>query len=205
MPVDLPPLDMTDALVRQLASTISMHPSLATWLATDQLIRSFVVVVTNVAEGKTPASQLRALAPPTSFHALERSGTLVIDPASFARYDALTDAAESMDVTAAASVYGTLKPRIEEAFAELGSGDTSFDATLERALIVLLRTPLVDGPVYIEPRGIGYGFADAELESAPPAQKQLLRAGPRNVRRLHVALRRLAVALGVPEARLTAS
>ena len=37
--IDLPPLDQTDMLVRTLASALSSHPLLASWLATDQIIR----------------------------------------------------------------------------------------------------------------------------------------------------------------------
>jgi hypothetical protein len=62
--------------------------------------------------------------------------------------------------------------------------------------------PIVDGQVRLLPKGIGYRFADPNLERLTPAQKQLLRAGPRNVRIVQSALRQLAQALGVPPGRL---
>src|SRR5262245_25558967 len=42
--VDLPPLDASDALVRQLVAQLSSHPRVAAWLATDNRIRNFTVV-----------------------------------------------------------------------------------------------------------------------------------------------------------------
>src|SRR5262245_22726191 len=54
-PIDLPLLDKTDALVRELVGKLSSHPQVAAWLATDDLIRRFTVAVLNVAEGNTPA------------------------------------------------------------------------------------------------------------------------------------------------------
>jgi hypothetical protein len=203
-PVVLPPLDETDALVRQLLRQLTSHPQVAAWLATDGLIRNFTVVVTNVAEGKTPAGHLRVLRPSESFQVVERDGDRVIDPRSYERYNELAAAAASIDPAGAARLYATLKPRIEEAHRDLGALDTPFDRTLERAIVLLLETPVRDGPVRVraEPRGIGYGFADPNLESLTSAQKQLLRTGPRNARTIQSSFREIALALGIPPQRL---
>jgi len=52
---------------------------------------------------------------------------------------------------------------------------------------------------------IGYAYADQRLESLTPAQKQLLRTGPRNVRIIQTSLRQIALALGIPPERLPAT
>jgi hypothetical protein len=110
----------------------------------------------------------------------------------------------SIDAAGAARLYGTLKPRIDEAYRELGYPDTPFDRTLERAIVLLLGTPASDGAARLEPKGIGYGYADPALEGLTAAQKQLLRTGPRNVRLIQSSLRRIAIALGIPAERLPA-
>jgi len=201
-PIVLPPLDESDALVREMVKKISSHPRVAAWLATDGLIRNFTLVVANVAEGKTPAGQLRVLRPSSNFRVVERSGDLNIDPRTYERYDALAAAAASLDPKGSARLYATLKPRVEEAYRELGFPNTPFDRTLERAIVQLLGTPLLDGPVRIEPRGIGYRFAAPGLEALSPAQKQLLRTGSRNVRVVQASFREIAHALGIPPERL---
>jgi hypothetical protein len=201
-PVNLPPLDQTDGIVRQLVSGLSANPSIAAWLTTDGLIRHFTAGVQNVASGGSPAEHARALAPARPFQVRSQGGRTVIDPRSYARYDVIAEAAASVDPEGAARVYGTLKPRIEEAYRELGIADASFDDTLERAIVLLLRTPVVTGPVEVVPRGAGYAFADPRLEDLAPAQKQLLRMGPANVQRVQTALRRIARSLGIPEDRL---
>jgi hypothetical protein len=103
-------------------------------------------------------------------------------------------------------VYSTLKPRIEEAYRELGFPETPFDRTLQRAVVLLLATPHLDeaGRLRVESRGIGYGFADPTLEALPAAQKQLLRTGPRNGRSILASLRNIALALGIPAEQLPA-
>jgi DUF3014 family protein len=202
MPVDLPPLDESDALVRDLVKKLSMHPQIAAWLATDDLIRNLTVVVVNVAEGNTPAGHLGVLRPSSKFRVVERRGDTYIDPRSYDRYDTLAAAAESLDPQGSARLYATLKPRIVDAHHELGFAEASFDGTLERAIVQLLRTPVIDESARVEPKGIGYRFADQRLEDLTAAQKQLLRMGPRNVRRIQVVLRNLASALGIPNDRL---
>src|SRR5688500_17277611 len=42
---DLPPLDDSDSLVRDLVRALSEHPLVTAWLTTDQLLRNFAVVV----------------------------------------------------------------------------------------------------------------------------------------------------------------
>ncbi len=202
-PIDLPPLDQTDAVVRELVAKLSTHPAVAAWLTTDGLVRNFTVVVANIAEARTPAVHLKALRPQTGFAVVQRGSDLYIDPRSYERYDTIAAATASIDPAGAATLYSTLKPRIEDAYRELGAPDGSFDRALERAIVPLLRTPVIDDPIRVESQGgVGYGFADPEVEGLTAAQKQLLRAGPRNVRTIQSSLRAIAIALGIPPERL---
>ena len=204
-PVDVPALDLSDAFVRQWVPRLSAHPRIAAWLTTDGLIRNFVTVVSNIAEGATPGGRVPVLKPSGSFRVASRGGSLIIDEGGFTRYDDLAAAFSSIDPSAAAQLYATLKPRIEEAATELGIASGTFDRTLERAFVVLLQTPVSDGPWRVEPWGIGYRFADVRLESLSGAQKHLLRMGPANARQVQRTLRDLAAALGIPAARLPAT
>ena len=204
MSITVPPLDETDALVRTLVGALSSHPRVAAWLATEGRIRNFTLVVTDIAEGKTPATSLRTLRPTSPFRVAERSGDLYLDPRSYERYTGFADALASIDPAGAARLYATLKPRIEEAHREMEHPDQPFDRVLERAIVLLLKTPVEEGPVRVEPRGIVYGFADEDLEDLTPAQKQLLRMGPRNARAVQRTLHAMALALGIPSERLPA-
>jgi hypothetical protein len=201
-PIDLPPLGEADPVVRELVRALSSHPTVAAWLTTDGLVRNFTVVVTNIADGRTPARHLAALRPSADFLVREDGEDLSIDPRSYQRYDTVADAMASIDPAGAAKLYATVKPRIEEAYGELGRPDTTFDRTLERALVTLLRTPVLDEPVAVEPHGIGYAYADPRVENLSATQKQFLRMGPANVRKVKAALREIALALGIPAERL---
>jgi hypothetical protein len=201
-PISVPPLNETDALVRELMSKVASHPRVAAWLATDDLIRDFTIGVANVAQGESATRQLTVLRPSAGFQVIARGNDLAIDPRSYKRYDGVAAAAASIDPAGVARVYATLKPRIEEAARELG--DASFDRTLERAIVQLLSTPVVDDPILVQTKGIGYSFVDPKLEALTSAQRHLLRTGPRNVRMIKESLRNIALALGIPAERLPA-
>jgi hypothetical protein len=200
--IDLPPLGESDALVRQLVGALSAHPVLAAWLTTDQLIRNFTVSVMNVADGEAPSGHLSVIKPDTRFQVVRKHGRTCIDPRSYSRFDGHAAAIAGLDPAGAARLYLTLKPRIEEAYRELAGVDASFDRALTAAIAELLRTPIVEGDVALEPRTAGYAYADPSLESRSRAQQQLLRMGPDNVRQVQEKLRAIAQELGIHEASL---
>ncbi len=202
--IDLPPLNESDEVVRGLVKELSSNPSVAAWLTTDNLIRNFVVVVANIAAGEAAQGRVPALRPKGTFQVEERGEDLVINSRSYARYLPLATAATSIKPEDAARLYGMLKPRIDEAYAELGQPNTTFDQTLERAIVVLLSTPARQGPVPVEPNGaaVAFRYADPALEKLTPSQKLLIRFGPENQLAVQTALRNIALALRIPEDRL---
>ena len=202
--IDLPPLDESDDVVRGLVKELSSNPSVAAWLMTRNLIRNFTVVVSNIAAGEPAARQVTVLRPKGAFQVEERGEDLFINSRGYSRDLPLSTAASSVNPEDAAKLYTTLKPRIEDAYRELGISG-SFDRTLERAIVSLLEVPILPETgvrVRTEEQGIGYAYVDSRLEGLTSAQKQLLRMGPRNVATVQSALRAIALALGIPAERL---
>lgn len=202
--IDVPPLDESDPLVRRLVGALSAHPRVVAWAATPDLIRNFTVVVENIAAGATPARHLRVLQPAGPFRVTGPEEALRIDPRSYARYDSVAAAVASVDAAGAANLYDTLKLRIQDAYRELGH-EGPFDVAMERAIVLLLRTPIVEEDEPLAYRGALIGYADDGLEELAPAQKQLLRMGRRNMAIVQGKLREIALAIGIPARRLPAA
>lgn len=200
--IPLPPLDETDTLVRQLVGRLSSNPAVAAWLTTDGLILNFVIVTSRIANGETPVGELKAIAPVSRFHTRTSRDTLYIDPSSYHRYDRHAEAVSALDARGSARLFATVKPRVRDAYRRVGGLHDEFDPVLERAIVELLRVPVLDGEVALDPKGIGYAFAEPRLERMSDAQKQLLRMGPQNVRTVQNKLREIASYLGIPAARL---
>lgn len=198
----LPPLDESDQIVRELVGRLSSYPAVTAWLTTEGLLLNFVAVTSNIARGETPTGELKALGPIARFKPIDRQDTLRIDPASYRRYDLYAEAVAALDARGAARLYSTLEPRIRDAYARQGGRGADFDPVVERAIVEMLRVPVVEGDVELVPMGVFYGYADERLQNLSPAQKQLLRMGPQNVRRIQEKLREIADYLAIPASRL---
>jgi hypothetical protein len=195
--IELPPLPETDPIVRQLVGQLSAHPKIAAWLASDQLIRNFAVIVVNIGDGRSPAQQLRTVRPTGAFIATESSTSARVDPRSYRRYDEYADAIGALDAQGTAKLYATLKPRLDDAYRELGYPEGDFDRAMERAIRELLKTPVPEGDVALVAHSVAWDYADPRLQSLTGAQRQFLRMGPRNMRIVQAKLREIAQLAGL--------
>lgn len=193
---ELPPVGQMDTFLRALLGTLSSHPDLARWLATDDLVRQMANGIDRISRGQSPAGELRVLQPLEEFNVQGRRGTMTIDPASYRRYDRLAALMESLEPRGVADAYRTIQPRLDEAYRGLGRSQVGVDAALDVGLQLLLDTPVVTEPIAVVPgKGAGYALSDPRLENLAPIQKQLLRMGPDNVRRIQARLRAIRAEL----------
>ncbi len=195
--IELPALDASDELIRDLVGKLSEHPKLATWLASDELVRRFAVAVDNVAEGKSPRRHLPFLAPREEFASAYENGHAVVDPESYRRYDAPAKLFASLDAAEVARLYLTIEPLIAEAYRDLGYPDRDFRTVLGRAIGLLVSTPIPSSSVALLPKVSSFEFADPSLEKLTPAQKHLLRMGPENARLVQDKLAQIRDELGL--------
>jgi hypothetical protein len=195
----LPELEESDPLIRKLAVDASTRPELGDWLGNPDLVRRFVAGVASVANGESPRGQLLFLAPEEPFRVVQQDGLVVADPGSHARYDTAADVFASLHVPTVIGAYHLLKPLFEEAFADLGISDQSFEETVGQAIRELLRAPQIEGAAELRRVGSFYEYPDEELEAASLAQRHLLRMGPRNALRVQEKLREIQAELGLPE------
>lgn len=182
----LPPLNASDAFVRErLPETIP-----EVWIGKDDLLRRLAVLVENASRGELPRRQLSFLAPDGKFVVREVPGTteaedarLFIDPASYRRYDRYVDVLESVPPETLAALLADTEPLIQQAVKELGV-DGEASTQMLTAIDQVLAVPVLEGDVALVQPKVFYEFADPALEALSPLQKQVLRMGPENVKRL---------------------
>lgn len=195
-PPPLPPLDQMDPMMRSLLGALSNHPELAKWLATDSLVNQLALAIDRASQGRSPSRDFKVVAPTSGFATVRRNNRRAIDPAGYKRYNPLVSAVTSMDASAVAKVYKTIKPRLNEAYRKNGHPDGDVDQAVQAALDTLLETPVLKDPVVlVEGKGASWNFADPQIEGLPASQKQLLRMGPENVDAMLVWLRSLQAGL----------
>lgn len=191
----LPTLETSDALVRRLVAGVSASPKLAEWLVNDQLVQRFARIVGNVANDEDPIVHARFLRPGGRFETNVLDGRSVIDPGSYRRFEPLIAAFESLDDEGTATVYQRIRPLIEASYAQLGYPE-DLDTALRHCIARVLEVPRVEAPA-VHKEVLAYRYDNPQLEALSPAQKALLRTGPRNVARVQAKVRRLADAIGL--------
>lgn len=202
-PPHLPALEDSDDYVRGRAAGLSTAPSFAEWLKQEYLIQRLAAAMSMIADGKVPRETFAAFAPKGKFRAVKKGGRTVVDPAGYARYDAFAAMAAGVDAVAAAALFEELLPLLDIAQRELGernAGDAR--AAFRAAAEELLEAPPLEGDAALVEgkKGLGWVYADPVLEGRSPAQKQLMRMGPKNQAAVQDKLRALLLALGGPAA-----
>jgi hypothetical protein len=188
-------LATSDGIVREMVAEVSANPTLAKWLVNEDLVRRATATLQNIADGASPRGHLDFMAPKGSFQVMEQQGELLIDPASYRRYDRMADVIGSLDAEGTVALYRELRPLVLEAYAEIARPGHSFDRVLETAIDELLEVPILEDDVVVEEKVVTYRYADPRLENLSEAQRHLLRMGPRNVRIVKNKLREIRQAL----------
>ncbi|MCP4659681.1 MAG: DUF3014 domain-containing protein [bacterium] len=192
---ELPPLDESDDFTRRLVEGLTSHPQLTAWLVPEDQVRRFVAAIDNVARGEDPRPHLRFLDPGRGFEVAFEDDGMVIDERSYQRYDLVTEVFTSLDTDGSVRLYRDLHPLFDEAYRELGYPAGSFDQVMRRAIQRILAAPVPAAAVEVEPRLEGYRFKSPGFENLGPVEKQLLRMGPANVRKIQSKLRLIQTAL----------
>lgn len=187
------PLDTSDPAIKSALNDIAQDngDNVNQLLVKEGLLQRFVVSVTNLANDEMAPNHQLLTPPEQSFRVYSQAGKQWIDAASYKRYTPYVNMLESFDNDALLSVYNVYKGDIQAKYDEIGDPDTPFNQVLLNAIDQLLDTPEVPVPVEVLSDSVSYTYADERLEALSEPQKQLLRTGPDNMRRIKAKLREL--------------
>ena len=112
-----------------------------------------------------------------------------MDASAHGRFDQIIDSFVALDTDQAVTLYRSLSPLFQQAYAEIGFRNVNFDDTLRSAVNIILRTPYIEGPYQLVKPSVMYLYADASIENLQNVQKQLIRIGPENTEKVKAKLR----------------
>lgn len=189
----LPRLENSDQLIRDGAVSLTRHEGINTWLGSKELIRKTVAFVDNISNGNIAKQPAAALAPTGQMSVNEVSeGVYLMNERSYDRFNNTTNILLSIDTQRSMEFYILLRPLFEQAYGELGYPSGKFDEVVLRAIGRLLETPTLNEPAKMIRPVVMYEYQDPKLELLSPAQKQLLRMGPKNAEAIKDKLRDVA-------------
>jgi hypothetical protein len=183
-PPALPGLNDSDSFIRERLALLNSKADFGKWIQTDDLIRRTASYFDGLSNGVL-LNKVFPLTPPEGKFATHADDNGIwLNAGNYERYDRTIGAVSAMDMTAVAKMFHFSRPLLEAAFAEMGYNSRQMDGIILQSLDVILATPIIVEPIELTRESVVYKFADPALESLLPLQKQLLRAGPENTKRL---------------------
>ncbi|WP_395338791.1 DUF3014 domain-containing protein [Ningiella sp. W23] len=182
-------LDLSDLAVKAAVVQAIRSPELTQLLVDDALLDKFVINVSNLANEELTLKDNLLSPPEQNFAVYNQAERMWIDRSSFQRYTPYVDAFESVDTEELLNLFEQYRPVLTEKFAEISRPNESLEDAIIVAIDELLNTPQVPVPIEVYSDSVMYKFADPKLESLSAPQKQMIRMGPSNMRRLKDVLR----------------
>ncbi len=180
----LPPLEESDSLMREQLAAAGMGAELDQLEAEDNLIQLGTALIDGFSRGVVQYKLLPLKRPSQPFGVVIEGQRLYMDSAAYARYDEYAEAISALDTQALVGTFHRMRPLYEQAYAQLGLDPEAFDNAVIRMLDHVMQTPEIDQPIELTRKSVMYQYADPQLEQLSPVQKQLLRMGPQNLRRI---------------------
>lgn len=190
----LPALNSSDEFVREtLLSTQSSK--VAEWLKSDDLIRRSASFMDGLARGNLSEKVFPLGVAEGKFTTHRQDGKIWLNAGNYERYNTVVDILLSIDMKKMANFFHKVRPLLELAFSELGYRPRQMDGIILQTIDNILAAPIIVEPLALSRDSVVYKFADQQLEELMPLQKQLLRAGPENTRRIQQQAKALREAL----------
>lgn len=189
-PVIVPALEQSDSWVQQQINQLS--PVLGDFVKTEQTARKLMLIVNDFSQSLRLYKHMRYFSLKEPFIAIKDDNGWFMNERSYNRYNQLVDAFAKMDTREALRSYKTMQPLLQQVYAEFGYPEQySLEDLFKKAAAEMIAAPVIDGRIGLIQPSVRYKFADRQLEQLSPVQKQMLRMGPDNTRKVQKKLREL--------------
>jgi hypothetical protein len=165
------------------------------WLKPDDLIRRSASFMDGLARGTVSEKVFPLGVAEGKFTTHRQDGNIWLNAGNYERYDSVVNILLSIDMQQMANFFHKVRPLLELAFSELGYRPRQMDGIILQTIDNILAAPIIVEPLALTRDSVVYKFADKKLEELMPLQKQLLRAGPENTRRIQQQAKALREAL----------
>ena len=177
----LPMLEESDDPVRDALGEIPMGTIGQQYLIPSNIIERSASLIYLTSKGDVPYKLLPVARPAKPFSISDDGTQVVADASGFARYDALAQWLESLDLSTILLSLQPFLPLFREAWSYYGEPPEDFDFAVVIALDLIASTPSVDTTeARLIKKEAVWIYEDPSIEGLAPIQKQVLRMGPEN-------------------------
>ncbi len=162
------------------------------YLEGEQLLKKIIRVLNDFSQAQRLYKHVQDFKLSESFVATQDDKGWFIADKSYQRYDALVSGFVGVENAQILEIYDFFKPLMQQVYAEFSYPEQyTLEDLIQKAMAEMLATPAIEGRVALKRPGVLYKFADNSLEQLSPVQKQVIRMGPENTRKLKRKLQSL--------------
>ncbi|UTA46326.1 DUF3014 domain-containing protein [Simiduia sp. 21SJ11W-1] len=172
----------------------SLSPSLTQWLVSEELLRKWVILIDQIADGSLSQKHLPVSYEMAPFAIEGNAKSAAIARENYARATPLVKAFTQIKPEVLVAYYRHWQPLLDKAYAELGKSGT-FEERVMQAIRQMQSVPQAPQDAEIHASPVMYKYVDPAFEKAPALHKWMWRLGPENQSNIKSYLTQVKLAL----------
>ncbi len=193
---ELPTLKNSDDSFRQALKDVAEN--LLGWFEAKDIIKKYLVIINDLSQNQIIYKHRIFLKMPGQIVVKKDSQGLFMAQESYSRYDSLANAIASIDAEKGLRLYLLYKPIFKTVYQDFAyPAGYQLEDIFMKAAASVIESPVTEGRIALVQHSVKYKFADKKLEALSDVEKQMLRMGPANTKKIQAKLRQLVEAISV--------
>jgi len=186
----LPALEQSDDVFRRELSLVSAN--LSRWFGGSDVIKKYLVIVNDLSQKQILFKHRIFLKTPGKIVVGEDKQGLYLSEDSYQRYNIFVNAITAIDADKGLQLFLAFKPLFEQVYKEFAyPSDYQLQDLFLKAAANVIEAPIINGRIDLVQHSVRYKFSDKKLESLSDVEKQMIRMGPENTKKIQAKLREL--------------
>lgn len=195
-PFKVPLLEESDDSVRKSVENVSEH--LLDWFNVKHIIRKYLVIINDLSQNQILYKHRKFLKISQKIVVKSDSRGLYLAQESYDRYNGLANAIADINTKKGIDLFLRFKPLFEQVYEEFGYPEEyRLEDIFMKAAASVLKAPRQKGRIALVQHSLRYKYADKKLEALNDVEKQMLRMGPENTKKIQDKLRQLVEAIAI--------
>ncbi|MCF6204067.1 MAG: DUF3014 domain-containing protein [Methylococcaceae bacterium] len=189
-------LDTSDEGFKKAVTMVSTD--LGDWFEVKDVIRKYIMLIHDVSQNKILFKHKNFLKMPKKNMVKEDEQGLYLTREGYQRYDHFADALVAIDVKKGVSLYLTFKPLFNKVYNIFSYPESyKLEDIFLKAAANVINAPIEEGRIGLIKHTLFYKFSEKKLEKLNDVEKQMLRMGPENTKKIQAKLRQLVEAFSL--------
>jgi len=190
----LPALEQSDDVFRRELSLVSAN--LSRWFGGSDVIKKYLVIVNDLSQKQILFKHRIFLKTPGKIVVGEDKQGLYLSEDSYQRYNIFVNAITAIDADKGLQLFLAFKPLFEQVYKEFAyPSDYQLQDLFLKAAANVIEAPIINGRIDLVQHSVRYKFSDKKLESLSDVEKQMIRMGPENTKKIQAKFRELVQVL----------